>query len=265
MTVANITNTNPASVASGATDAGNPTKTGAVYNSTLPTFTNGQRGDTQLTARGSTRVQSYGITYTGADGVVNTLLRQMPGEGTDGTGGLQVIAPYIFNGTTWDRLPGTAADGMLVSATGNGTTITVTLSLDTSAYAAGDLLADTQSVASASRKSGSLIRLDSVTVLDEDDQGFGLDLIFLNANNTLGTENSAPSVSDANARAIVGTVSVLASDFIDMGGCRVACPNFTPRLMATTGGTTLYMGAVARGAGTYTASGIQVILGFTWF
>lgn len=39
-------------VASAATDSGNPVKVGGVYNSTLPTFTNGQRGDLQLNANG---------------------------------------------------------------------------------------------------------------------------------------------------------------------------------------------------------------------
>lgn len=42
--------------ASGATDSGNPVKTGGVYNSTPPTLTNGQRGDTQLDSRANTQV-----------------------------------------------------------------------------------------------------------------------------------------------------------------------------------------------------------------
>lgn len=39
-------------VASGASDSGNPLKVGGRYNSSPPTFTNGQRGDLQLTASG---------------------------------------------------------------------------------------------------------------------------------------------------------------------------------------------------------------------
>lgn len=50
------TNANPISVggtvASGATDSGNPVKAGGVYNSSAPTFTSGQRGDLQLDASG---------------------------------------------------------------------------------------------------------------------------------------------------------------------------------------------------------------------
>src|SRR5438105_4313851 len=40
-------------VASGATDSGNPVKIGGVFNTTQPTVTNGQRVDSQATARGS--------------------------------------------------------------------------------------------------------------------------------------------------------------------------------------------------------------------
>ena len=39
-------------VASGSTDSGNPIKVSGVYNSTAPTFTNGQRGDIQISSKG---------------------------------------------------------------------------------------------------------------------------------------------------------------------------------------------------------------------
>lgn len=55
-------------VASGAADSGNPAKTGGKYNLTRPTFTDGQRGDTQLDSRGNTGTAIYGAdTATGAN------------------------------------------------------------------------------------------------------------------------------------------------------------------------------------------------------
>lgn len=45
-------------VASGATDSGNPVKAGGVYNTALPTLTNGQRGDLQLDANGKLIIAS---------------------------------------------------------------------------------------------------------------------------------------------------------------------------------------------------------------
>lgn len=53
-----ITGTIPVAgnVASGSSDAGNPIKIGARYNSTLPTFTDGQRGDLQIDSRGGLQI-----------------------------------------------------------------------------------------------------------------------------------------------------------------------------------------------------------------
>ena len=43
--------------ASGATDVGNPVKTGGVYNTSAPTLTNGQRGDTQMDVNANTKTR----------------------------------------------------------------------------------------------------------------------------------------------------------------------------------------------------------------
>lgn len=55
-------------VASGASDSGNPVKAGSVFNTTLPTVTNGQRVDQQADANGrqivaATRLDGYKATY----------------------------------------------------------------------------------------------------------------------------------------------------------------------------------------------------------
>lgn len=88
------------SVASGATDSGNPVKVAGKYNSTKPTFTDGQRGDIQIGTRGSQIAQlalpdsTSAVTSqaAGADAVSNTFNAY-----------LGASIPYTFNGTTWDR------------------------------------------------------------------------------------------------------------------------------------------------------------------
>lgn len=60
-------------VASGATDSGNPLKTGGVYNTTQPTLTNGQRGDTQMDSRANTSV-TLGTLVSGEDQTANRLM-----------------------------------------------------------------------------------------------------------------------------------------------------------------------------------------------
>jgi hypothetical protein len=90
-------------VASGATDSGNPLKLGGVYNSTLPTFTNGQRGDLQIGTRGSLAVTLFdqnGTTPpTVATVAADAQSTSFVGLQTRGFG-------YVYNGTNWDRQVG---------------------------------------------------------------------------------------------------------------------------------------------------------------
>lgn len=143
--------------------------------------------------------------------------------------------------------------------------IGVTLSLDTSAYADGDVLAATQEIANAVRLPGGRATLQSVHVLDENDQGVGFDLIFMSADNALGTENSAPDISDTLARDILGFVRIAAGDYVDLGGSRIATlTNIGLVLEAAAASTSLYVAAITRGAPTYTAAGLKLKLGFNW-
>jgi hypothetical protein len=174
---------------------------GAQYNSTLPTFTDGQQGAFQHSAYG------------------------------------EVLAQFSTRGKFVD----------------------VTLSLDTSAYADGDLLADTQEVSGALTVANGTGVIQSITVIDEDDQGVAMDLVFLSANNTLGTENSAPSITDAHARDILGRVRVNASDYIDLGGVRIATVvGVGIGIKAGSGVDDIWVAAITRGAPTYTASGVRL-------
>ena len=66
-------------IASGTADSGNGVKTSAVYNSTLPTFTNGQRADSQSDVNGaqlvSTKVpKTYSAPQTASVGTTSTLI-----------------------------------------------------------------------------------------------------------------------------------------------------------------------------------------------
>lgn len=60
-------------VAAGATDSGNPVKTGGVYTTPAPTLTNGQRGNTQLDVNGNT-LTSMGTLISGESQTLNRLL-----------------------------------------------------------------------------------------------------------------------------------------------------------------------------------------------
>jgi len=102
MPVVGASDWNPAvigNVASGATDSGNPVKVGGKYNATLPTITDGQRGDLQLSQRGLVQV-TPAAAIAAADGSSNTLNGLQDGSAT---GRAILSAIELFNGSTWDR------------------------------------------------------------------------------------------------------------------------------------------------------------------
>lgn len=141
--------------------------------------------------------------------------------------------------------------------------VDVTLSLDTSAYASGDVLADTQQVDAALRVSDGTGVLQSLMVIDQDDQKSAMTIYFLSANVTMGTENSAPSISDANAVNILGFVDIGTADYKDLGGVSVAnVKGIGIPLKAVSATDDIYLAAVnGTGTPTYTASGVKLRLG----
>lgn len=142
-----------------------------------------------------------------------------------------------------------------------GEVFDVTLALDTSPYADGRVLFIGQEITSFFPAAGGKRLVQNLTVIDEDDQGVGFDLLLFNADPTIGTINGAPSISDTNVRKFLGKISVTAADYIDLGGCRVA--DITPIGKEIKGATTsLWIAGITRsGTPTYTASGIKLKIG----
>jgi len=141
------------------------------------------------------------------------------------------------------------------------TSVTITCSLDTSAYADGDVLFATQEIAGAVRNNGDACILQSVHVVDIDDQKVEMDLIFFNANTSLGTENSAPDIDDTEVLTTLGVVNV--ADYVDLGANSIATvTGIGLELKAGAATTSLYVAGITRGAPTYSASGLQITFGF---
>lgn len=142
---------------------------------------------------------------------------------------------------------------------------TVTLSLDTSAYASADLVADTQLISSSFfDQLGGCAIIDSVCLIDEDDQGVALNLVFTTASTSFGTENAAPSIADADARNIVGHVAVATTDYVDIGNSKIGTKTNLGLVVKSDGSTrSLYL-AVVNGSGTptFTATGVRVKIGY---
>jgi hypothetical protein len=143
---------------------------------------------------------------------------------------------------------------------------TLTLSLDTSAYTAADVLAATQELPNAVKMNDGGAFLESLTVIDKDDQGAAFDVYVMDANVSMGSENSAPNISDANAESILGKIAVGTGDYSDLGGVKVATiKNLHIPIQSASGGASIYVAAV-NGAGTptYTAAGIVLRFGIVY-
>ena len=142
--------------------------------------------------------------------------------------------------------------------------VDVTFTLDTSAYGSGDLIADSQVITGACPAAGVPAVLHSVHLIDEDDQKVAVDLVFFDANVSMGTENSAPSISDANARNCLGIVSIAAADYKDFGGVSIATKDSIGKVVKPATGTAdIYVAIVSNASTpTYTASGLRGRFGF---
>lgn len=153
-------------------------------------------------------------------------------------------------------------NGALLVKEHGGKVVSITPVMEASATASGDVIAVPIEIESVLREQGGVAKLTSVVVLDGDDQGQNMDLVFSSEDITLGTLNAAISVSDADAAKIVGVVPV--TDWIDFINSQIATEeNLGIVMKGASGSTSLWLGIVCReGTPTYTASGVTIQLGF---
>ena len=142
-------------------------------------------------------------------------------------------------------------------------TITITCTLSTDVYASGDTLFETQEIAGAVRVNGDTCILQSIHVIDIDDQGIEMDLLFFNANTSLGTENAAPDIDDTEVLTTLGKVNIVAGDYIDLGANRIATVTGIGLVLEAGAATTsLYVAGITRGTPTHSATGLTIKFGF---
>jgi hypothetical protein len=106
-------------------------------------------------------------------------------------------------------------------------------------------------------------KLQSIVVLDGDDQNVAVDLVFSSAAITLGTANDVVSITDANAANVLGVVKFVvathAQDFIN--SIVFVMANIGLIMQGTS--SSLFVSAIVRsGTPTFTASGMKIKLGF---
>lgn len=134
------------------------------------------------------------------------------------------------------------------------TSASLVFSTDTSAYASADLVADTQEITGFFRTPDSLAEVLSVTLIDQADQAASAyNLVFMVTSTSLGTENSAPNISDANL--LLGfprQMIIPAANIVDWGGASVYQVNNVGLILKGGGVTTSIYAGIINGAGTPT-------------
>jgi hypothetical protein len=136
--------------------------------------------------------------------------------------------------------------------------IAVTPTISTSAYTSGDAIGGLLTFANAARVSGGGGVIQSVTIVDKDQERPPLDLVLFDQTFTNTADNAAFDPTDADLANVIGVVSINAwANFNDNAVGTAAGVNLPYDLT----GTDLFGQLVVRAAPTYTAtSDIIVIL-----
>ena len=141
--------------------------------------------------------------------------------------------------------------------------VTVDMTAETTAVDAGDVVAATQVVAACTPGNDVPAVLHSICLIDPDDQGAELTLVFMSANTTLGTEDAAPDIDDTEAQTVLGTYTIATTDYKDLGANKVATiRNVGLPVLPASGTDDIYMAIYATATPTYAGGHIYVRLGF---
>lgn len=151
-----------------------------------------------------------------------------------------------------------------VNLENNDVVRTVNFTTDTNAYASGDLIADTQEITGVLVKRTKTCTLRNITLVDKADQKLALFLVFLAANTSLGTENAAPSIADADAAAdVIAVVPIAIADYVDLGDVAVATKE-CEIILDPEADTSLWVAIVnSTGTPTYAADSLVGKFGFS--
>jgi hypothetical protein len=140
-----------------------------------------------------------------------------------------------------------------VSVVGLTSIQTVTPYITNAAYTDGDAMSYVFSLDCA-RAAGKAVQLQSIAVIDADDEGMACELMLFEAAPTVAEPGEAWATSDADMLNCGIYVSIGSSDYTDLGGNRIANISAINKSITPDSGTTVYGVLRARGTSTYTAT-----------
>lgn len=143
--------------------------------------------------------------------------------------------------------------------------LTFTPVLDTSAYAAGDVLAVATVLNSVMTDDGGCALLESLTVIDKANNKIAIDMLIFDSApaSSVGAINAALAVTDADMLKLVARHTIAAADYVTAGANAEACyGNIRKMLKSAARSRSLYIVLVVRsGTPTFAASDLVFKLG----
>jgi hypothetical protein len=158
-------------------------------------------------------------------------------------------------------IPGDATSGLWVNVKSQGgISISQTPTITAGAYSAKDCVGGLLTFANATRVTGGSAVLNTVLIIDNDDEKAGLELWLFNANPTVAADNAAMTFSDANMLKFIGMVPIPTADYGSLANNGAATVRGVGLEFASAS-TSIYGQLKCTGTPTYTAtSDLTVVL-----
>ena len=127
--------------------------------------------------------------------------------------------------------------------------LTLTFTANTDAHGTGDVVAAPQELTNFSLRPGRGAKIVSFQLLDKGDlTAVATELVFLNADGSIGAESAAYGPADAVAATVVGSLAVPSANAFDLANSKLYIVKDVQLAMCTAPTTTsLWVGLVARG------------------
>ena len=132
---------------------------------------------------------------------------------------------------------------------------------ETDAYANGDVLFTPIEIESIAKEGSSLV-LDTLILTNDDEVNQPIDIVFLASDDSIGAVNAAANLPTGED--LLGTVKIVAADFVDMGSFSAAQKTNLELIISTPSDSqSIYVAGVVRATATFTTtSGLGLSLGF---
>lgn len=251
------------------------------YNSSLPTVSDGAGAAFQIDSSGRLLVGSIATALPAGTNNIGDVdvVSLIPGTGATNLGkaedaahssgdtGIMALAvrtdtPAAKSGADGDYEPLQVRDGILWASAPSSDIKNLTPTLDTSAYAAGDVLFTDTEISGAVLASGRTSILQSVVAVDKDNQGPSIVLYFFDREPSNGTytANAAFDLNDTDAGYFLGSVSL--DGFVSSGNSQVSTTSNIGMILKPNSGTSVWVIGVINSTTTHTASGMNLSFGF---